>query len=207
LTWLGVLLAASSLRVSAADDPPKDKDQPAESRPAARPDDEKQIRVAIDAFAQAFLKADAKAIAELFTEDGEAVGAEGGTIQGREALEEHYAARFADGSGDKIETTLDSIKFLDSGVARETETGTNRGLCGGLLGQTGFGLQAGIPALERVPEVVVQDPRPDLEQEVRSPLGPAHPLLLDYPPADHLVHRRFRERCRNRLAVTIPVAP
>ena len=62
LAWLGVLLAASSLRVSAADDPPKDKDQPAESRPAAvpaaRPDDEKQIRVAIDAFAQAFLKAE-----------------------------------------------------------------------------------------------------------------------------------------------------
>ena len=94
--------------------------------PAARPDDEKQIRVAIDAFAQAFLKADAKAIAELFTEDGEAVGAEGGTIQGREALEEHYAARFADGSGDKIETTLDSIKFLDSGVGarrRPEQTG------------------------------------------------------------------------------------
>ena len=49
-------------------------------------------------------------------------------------------------------------------------------LCGGFLGRRDVCLQARIPALERGPEVVVQDPRPDLEQQVRSPLGPAHRL-------------------------------
>jgi hypothetical protein len=44
------------------------------------------------------------------------------------------------------------------------ETGTNRGLRGSLFGRSGVGLHAGIPALERGPQVIVQDLRPNLEQ-------------------------------------------
>ncbi len=87
---------------------------------AGRSEDEKAIRAAVNSFTEAFRKGDAKAIAALFTEDGEAVDAEGGTIQGRSAIAEHYAARLATGPGDKFEATVESIKFLAPGVARET---------------------------------------------------------------------------------------
>jgi uncharacterized protein (TIGR02246 family) len=118
LALIGALLAATS--PGGQDEPKGARPGPAAAAPADRADDEKAIRATVDAFAQAFHKGDAKAIAEMFTEDGEAVDAEGGTIQGREALQEHYAARFAAGPGDKIETTVESIKFLAAGVARET---------------------------------------------------------------------------------------
>jgi uncharacterized protein (TIGR02246 family) len=125
--WFGLLLAASTL--SAADDPPKDElsgeapvapaTEPA-AAPAGPSGDEKEIRAAINAFAEAFLKGDARAIAERFAEDGEAIDAEGGTIQGRREIEAHYAARFAERSGDSLRTTVESIKFLAPGVASET---------------------------------------------------------------------------------------
>jgi hypothetical protein len=37
------------------------------------------------------------------------------------------------------------------------------------------------------------------------PLGPTPLLLLDHPFADHLVHRRFHKRRRDRFAVAIPI--
>jgi uncharacterized protein (TIGR02246 family) len=104
---LGLLLVATPLL--AADDPP-----------AA----EKPIRDAIDAFAQAFGKGDAKAVAGLFTENAEAVDDEGESIQGREALEAHYAARFAENPEAKLEPGVESIKSLAPGVA--TATGKSR---------------------------------------------------------------------------------
>jgi uncharacterized protein (TIGR02246 family) len=87
---------------------------------AGNSEEEKAIRSAIASFAEAFQKGDAKAIAALFTDDGEAVDAEGGTIQGKEAIAEHYSARFSASPGDKMETTVEAIKFLAPGVARET---------------------------------------------------------------------------------------
>jgi uncharacterized protein (TIGR02246 family) len=119
---LGVGFAITSL--CAADGPQQDRSRPGgasapTAEPAARAEDEKAIRATVDSFARAFQDKDAKTIAALFTEDGEAVDAEGGTIQGRAALEEHYAARFAERPGDKIEPTIGSIKFLAPGIARE----------------------------------------------------------------------------------------
>src|SRR6516162_597326 len=73
------------------------------------------------------------------------------------------------------------------------ETGPNRVLGGGLLGGCNVRLQARIPALEGGPQVVVQDLRADLEQQMGPPLGPAHLLLLDHPLTHNLVHGRFRE--------------
>ena len=85
------------------------------------------------------------------------------------------------------------------------ETGPNRVLGGGVPGRLDVCLQARIPTLEGVPEVVVQDLRADLQQQVRPPLGPTHLLFLDHPLADHLIHRRFHERRRDRLAVAIAI--
>jgi uncharacterized protein (TIGR02246 family) len=91
--------------------------------PAPAPDqskDDRAIREAVDAFAQAFQKGDAKVIAGLFAEDGEAIDSEGGTIAGRAALEEHYGARMAESPGDKLDTTIEKIAILAPGVARVT---------------------------------------------------------------------------------------
>ena len=106
-TRIGVLLAASTLGVVAADEPAKEK-----------PGEEKEVRAAVDALVRAFAKADAKAIAASFTEDGEAVDPDGQTIQGRERAERRYASRFTDGTTEKVTGTVDSIKFLAPGVAR-----------------------------------------------------------------------------------------
>jgi uncharacterized protein (TIGR02246 family) len=89
-------------------------------QPAGRAGDERAIREAIGEFTKAFQRGDAKAIVGLFTEDGEAVDAEGGTIQGRSALEEHYAGRIAEAPGDKLDIVVEAISFLAPGVARVT---------------------------------------------------------------------------------------
>src|SRR6185312_4518580 len=87
---------------------------------AGRAEDERAIREMIEGFARAFQQRDPKAIAGLFTEDGEAVDADGGTIRGRRALEGHYAARIDEAPGDKLETTAETIAFLAPGIARVT---------------------------------------------------------------------------------------
>jgi uncharacterized protein (TIGR02246 family) len=86
--------------------------------PAARAEDDRAIREAIDAFTKAFREGNAKAIVGLFSEDGEAVDAEGNTIHGRSALEEHYAGRIAEAPGDKLDITVQAISFLAPGVAQ-----------------------------------------------------------------------------------------
>jgi uncharacterized protein (TIGR02246 family) len=90
------------------------------ARPSVAPDDDRSIREALAAFAAAFQRGDARAIAGLFTEDGEAIDTEGGAIQGRPAIEEHYAARIAGAQGDRLEDTVETIAPLAPGVARVT---------------------------------------------------------------------------------------
>ena len=120
----GVILAAGALCGVGDSQEPRRGEVGAGSgvalQPGGRGDDERAIREAIDTFARSVEKGDAKAIAGLFTEDGEAVNAEGGTIQGRSALEEHYAARIAGSPGDKLVITVEAIAFLAPGVARVT---------------------------------------------------------------------------------------
>ena len=111
--WLGIFLAASI--AAAGEDPPSGPAKPAESAASA---DEQAIRATIRSFAEAFAKGDAKAIAGLFTEGAEAVDHDGNAIRGREALEAHYAGRFASTPGDRIEGTIEGIHFLAPGLAR-----------------------------------------------------------------------------------------
>src|SRR5580698_5355123 len=99
LALLGMVLAIVSVCEAVgrqSDGPRKPAPGAPPAKSAARSDEEKAIRASVDAFAQAFQNNDARAIADLFTEDGEAVDAEGGTIEGRGALEAHYASRFAE---------------------------------------------------------------------------------------------------------------
>ena len=73
----------------------------------------------LDAFIRAFDKADARAIAAMFTEQGEAIDVGGEAIRGRASLEKHYAERLAASPGEKIETSVELIHFLAPGLARQ----------------------------------------------------------------------------------------
>lgn len=114
------LVPAMGLLVAAASDPPKAPPKPPTGERAAAPADDRAIRATITAFEDAFPKRDARAIAALFVADGEAVDADGHTIQGRPALEHHYATRFAVVAPAKVDTTIESVRLLAPGVARVT---------------------------------------------------------------------------------------
>jgi uncharacterized protein (TIGR02246 family) len=111
--WLGILLAAS---IGEAGEIPRPATAPAAE--AAPSDDEKAIRTMLGSFVESFAKGDARAVAGLYSEGGEAVAADGTAIRGREALEAHYADRFATTPGDRIEGKIEEIHFLASGLAR-----------------------------------------------------------------------------------------
>ena len=71
-------------------------------------------------------------------------------------------------AGDRrIFQRLSALLWIDEGRTREEvaglETRTNRGLRGCIFGWLGIGLHAGIPAVERRPQVLVQDPGADLQ--------------------------------------------
>jgi uncharacterized protein (TIGR02246 family) len=120
---IGIVLAIASVRQADGrqNTAPQTKGQAVSTaEPVGRADDEKSIRAGIQAFSLAFQKNDARTISEMFTDDGEAVDLEGGTIQGHAALLDHYASRFAGMPDHKLETVIDAIKFLAPGIARET---------------------------------------------------------------------------------------
>jgi uncharacterized protein (TIGR02246 family) len=92
--------------------------QAQEKPSAANADEETAIRQTLHAFSAAFERGEARSIANLFVEDGEAVDLEGVSLQGRAALERHYAERIADNPGGKLAFTLNTFKLLAPGVAR-----------------------------------------------------------------------------------------
>lgn len=83
-------------------------------------EDEAAILAAVDSYAEAFNKGDAKALAGHWTENGEFVTPAGNVLKGREALEEDFTAYFAENSGVKLELIETQIKMLSPHVASET---------------------------------------------------------------------------------------
>jgi uncharacterized protein (TIGR02246 family) len=81
--------------------------------------DAKAIEALGEAFAKAYEKGDAEAIAALFTEEAEVTDEEGQIIRGRDAIGEQFAAGFQARPGDKIELTTLSLRFLGPDIARE----------------------------------------------------------------------------------------
>ena len=77
------------------------------------------IRAESEAFVAAFNKADAKAIAALWTEDGEYIDDTGRRFAGRDAIEKGYAEFFADNPNAKIQITIDSLRLLSHDAAME----------------------------------------------------------------------------------------
>jgi uncharacterized protein (TIGR02246 family) len=94
-----------------------DKKVPAERR-ASSPDVE-AIRVGSQAFVEAFNKRNAKAVAALWTEDGEYVDDAGRHFAGRTAIEKAYAEFFAGNPGAVIQIAIDSLRLVGPNAAIE----------------------------------------------------------------------------------------
>jgi uncharacterized protein (TIGR02246 family) len=95
------------------------------AEPRAKPDrsaDEEAIRANIDKFVKAYNAGDAKAIAAMFTPDGEAWDKEGNESEGREAIARTFGNMFEDMPKRKIEVFVESIKFIGADLALETGT-------------------------------------------------------------------------------------
>jgi uncharacterized protein (TIGR02246 family) len=81
--------------------------------------DEAAIRAQSVAFVEAFNQGDAKALAEMWTPDGEYVDDAGRQYAGRGEIEEGYAALFAENPNATLQLTIDSLRMLGSDVAME----------------------------------------------------------------------------------------
>jgi uncharacterized protein (TIGR02246 family) len=81
--------------------------QPAAERPA----DQDGVKAAVAALAAGFGKGDAKAVAALFTPDGEYTDDDGTTVRGRAALEKDYAEFFTKSPGASVEVDVDGVRF------------------------------------------------------------------------------------------------
>jgi uncharacterized protein (TIGR02246 family) len=73
----------------------------------------------VEAFAKAYNAGDAKAIAALFTPDGQIVTEDGDTVEGRESIEKGFSEIFADSPKTQMEVFVDSIRFIGSDLAIE----------------------------------------------------------------------------------------
>jgi uncharacterized protein (TIGR02246 family) len=87
---------------------------------AAEPaSNEKAIRATADDFSNAFNRADAKALAALWTENGSLADDGGQIFRGRKAIEDQYAAFFKEHPGLRMEIAVKSIEFPAADVAVE----------------------------------------------------------------------------------------
>ena len=85
--------------------------------------DEELIRKAVEAYVTAFNSADSKALAALWSPDAVYTNpVSGEQVTGREAIEQQFAAIFAEGEDVKLAATTDSIRFISPGVAVENGT-------------------------------------------------------------------------------------
>ena len=89
------------------------------SQDRKRKPEEAAIRGQSAAFLRALEKGDAKAVARLWTDEGEYVTDEGTTFRGRPAIEKAYAEAFGKSGGLKIDAKIDSIRFLSRDTAVE----------------------------------------------------------------------------------------
>jgi uncharacterized protein (TIGR02246 family) len=82
-------------------------------------DVETEIRKVSKAFEDAFDAADASAVAELFTPDGEFIDVQRLVYQGRDAVKAEFAATFEAVPDSAISTNIDSIRLVSPNVAIE----------------------------------------------------------------------------------------
>jgi uncharacterized protein (TIGR02246 family) len=113
----GCLAALVAQTVQSQSDPTKPV-APAADRSA----DEEVIRANIAAFEKAYNAHDAKAVAGLFTPDGQIEDKDGDISEGLEAIEKVFAGLFAEAPEKRIEVFVDSVRFIGADLAVETGT-------------------------------------------------------------------------------------
>lgn len=84
--------------------------------------DEQAVRAAAQAYAKAYNAGDAKALAALWTVDGDYTDEAGREFRGRAEIEKLFTATFAAESHMRLEVQTDSVRFLSPDVAIETGT-------------------------------------------------------------------------------------
>ena len=97
---------------------PRAKDRSV-SKKLSRETDRVAILQSGRAFTAAFEKGDAKAVAALWTEQGEYENEDGTTLRGRTAIEEAFAAHFKGRPAGKMEIQVESIRFSSRDTAIE----------------------------------------------------------------------------------------
>lgn len=96
--------------------------KPDDKAPTEKPEsspDLAAIRSQSEAFVTVFKNADAKAIAALWTEDGEYIDDSGRRFAGRNAIEEVYAEFFAENPNAVIQIAIDSLRLVSPNAAIE----------------------------------------------------------------------------------------
>jgi uncharacterized protein (TIGR02246 family) len=82
-------------------------------------EDKNAIAKRAEAFVAAFHKADAKALAAFWTEDGDYTQDTGRVLKGREAIEKAFAELFSENKGLKLRIDSASLRFVTPDVALE----------------------------------------------------------------------------------------
>jgi len=98
---------------------PKPTDQKESAQPAQSSPDIDAIRAASEAFVAAFNKKDAKAVAALWTEDGQYSDNTGRVFAGRKAIADAYAEFFAKNPDAQMQIVVDALRLLSSDAAIE----------------------------------------------------------------------------------------
>lgn len=128
LLSIGILAGLSAVVLPCVRSQPKSPGAPAvkdegKASPAAdRSADEAAIRANVAQFVKAYNAGDAKAMAALFTPDGQIVDKDGNTTEGREAIAETFAKLLAAMPQKRMEVFIESIRFVGQDLAIEVGT-------------------------------------------------------------------------------------
>jgi uncharacterized protein (TIGR02246 family) len=124
LLAVAIPAAVQSQSKSAKKDPPAEVvPAKAEKKPNGdRAADEAAIRANIAAFIKAYNAGDAKAIAALFTPDGQVEDKDGNVSEGREAIAKTFGSVFKATPEKTLEVFVDEIRFIGADLAVEKGT-------------------------------------------------------------------------------------
>src|SRR6185295_6217429 len=84
---------------------------------AERQADEAAIQAVVTSYVDAFNRADAQALSELWAEDAEYQTPDGPRLQGREAIRKMFADMFADNQHLKLDLVKPHVSFVTADVA------------------------------------------------------------------------------------------
>ncbi|MBX9790717.1 MAG: SgcJ/EcaC family oxidoreductase [Pirellulales bacterium] len=116
-----VLAIAGSGALSRADEAADAGAKP-QAVPAGEADDLKAVRAAVETYVAAFNAADAKGVANCWSQRGSYITPGGVRLQGTGAIERHFADYFAENSGLKLVVTVDALRLVAPDVTLEEGT-------------------------------------------------------------------------------------